>query len=83
MRQTITDGSAGSLKNVGMDVAGKTGTAQVSGKDNHAWFTGYAPYDDPQIAVTVLIENGKEGSTVSVPIAKDIFTWYAANRLRK
>jgi len=53
----------------------------VSGKDNHAWFTGYGPFNDPQIAVTVLIENGKEGSAVAVPVAKDIFDWYAANRM--
>lgn len=83
MRQTITDGSAKSLGACGMDVAGKTGTAQVSGKDNHAWFTGYGPYENPQIVVTVLLENGKEGSSVAVPVAKDIFTWYAANRLKK
>jgi penicillin-binding protein 2 len=81
MRQTVTDGSAKILQYVGMDVAGKTGTAQVSGKDNHAWFTGYGPYEDPQIAVTVLVENGKEGASVAVPIARDIFAWYAANKL--
>jgi len=81
MRETVTSGSAQSLKGVGMDVAGKTGTAQVSGKDNHAWFTGYGPYVDPQIAVMVLIEQGKEGSTVSVPVARDIFEWWAKNRM--
>jgi len=81
MRETVTSGSAQSLKNVAMDVAGKTGTAQVSGKDNHAWFTGFGPYEDPQIAVMVLIEQGKEGSTVSVPVARDIFDWWARNRM--
>ncbi len=81
MRQTVVDGSAKLLMGAGMEVAGKTGTAQVSGKDNHAWFTGYGPYEDPQIAVTVLVENGKEGASVAVPVAKDIFSWYAANRL--
>jgi len=82
MRETVTSGSAQSLKGVGMDVAGKTGTAQVSGKDNHAWFTGFGPYEDPQIAVMVLIEQGKEGSTVSVPVARDIFEWWAQNRMK-
>jgi len=81
LRQTVTDGSAPLLRSCLMAVAGKTGTAQVSGKDNHAWFTGYGPFNDPQIAVTVLIENGKEGSAVAVPVAKDIFDWYAANRM--
>jgi penicillin-binding protein 2 len=82
LRQTVTDGSATRLQSCLMQVAGKTGTAQVSGKDNHAWFTGYGPYNDPKIAVTVLVENGKEGSSVAVPVAKDIFDWYAANRLK-
>jgi penicillin-binding protein 2 len=82
MRETVTGGSAQSLKAVAMDVAGKTGTAQVSGKDNHAWFTGFGPYEDPQIAVMVLIEQGKEGSTVSVPVARDIFDWWAKNRMK-
>lgn len=82
MRQTVTSGSAQSLNNIGIEVAGKTGTAQVSGKDNHAWFTGYAPYNDPQIAVMVLLEQGKEGSTVAVPVARDIFEWWAKNRMK-
>jgi len=81
MRQTITAGSAQSLKNIGIDVAGKTGTAQVTGKNSHAWFTGFAPYEDPQIAVMVLIEQGEEGSPVAVPVAGDIFKWWAANRM--
>ena len=83
MRETVTEGSAQSLKGMGMNIAGKTGTAQVTGKDNHAWFTGYGPYEDPQIAVMVLIEQGKEGSTVSVPVARDIFEWWAKNRMKK
>lgn len=82
MRETVTIGSAQSLKNVGMDVAGKTGTAQVSGKDNHAWFAGYGPFKDPQIAVVVLVEQGKEGSSVAVPVARDIFDWWARNRMK-
>jgi len=77
MRQTVTEGSARSLNSVIVPVAGKTGTAQTSGdKEPHAWFIGFAPYDNPQIAITVLIENGVEGSTVAVPIARDILNWY-------
>jgi penicillin-binding protein 2 len=82
MRQTITSGSAQSLKGIGIDVAGKTGTAQVTGKNSHAWFTGFAPYEDPQIAVMVLIEQGEEGSPVAVPVAGDIFKWWAQNRMK-
>ena len=54
-------------------VACKTGTAETSdAKYTHAWFTVFAPADNPQIVLTVLVENGGEGSTVAAPIAKEI-----------
>ncbi len=55
--------------------AGKTGTAEFGDpKDRtHAWYTSYAPVDDPQIAVTVLVEAGGEGSSIASPIAKEIY----------
>lgn len=58
--------------------AGKTGTAEYGDpKDRtHAWYTSFAPADDPKIALTVLIEGGGEGSTVAAPIAKEIYRWY-------
>jgi cell division protein FtsI/penicillin-binding protein 2 len=57
--------------------AGKTGTAQWHPtKDTHAWYTGFAPYEDPELVITVLVEEGGEGSTVAVPIAYDILNWY-------
>jgi len=49
-------------------VAGKTGTAEVWGKKSHAWFTGFAPFDKPQIAFVVVVEYGGKGSEVSAPI---------------
>jgi penicillin-binding protein 2 len=77
MRQTITAGSAQSLQIVPVPVAGKTGTAQWSTKKNpHAWFIGFAPYDKPQLVITVLVEEGVEGSTMAAPIARDILNWY-------
>jgi cell division protein FtsI/penicillin-binding protein 2 len=58
-------------------VAGKTGTAQWSSQnDHHAWFTGFAPYDDPDLAITILVEQGGEGSDTAVPIAEDFLKWY-------
>jgi penicillin-binding protein 2 len=73
MRQTILSGSAQSLKTSPWNIAGKTGTAQWNkSKPNHAWFTGFAPFEDPQIVVTVLVEAGGEGSTAAVPVARDI-----------
>ena len=54
----------------GVRVAGKTGTSENPHGDNHAWFTAYAPAEDPRIAVIVLVENGGEGGVVSAPIAQ-------------
>ncbi|MFZ4648252.1 MAG: penicillin-binding protein 2 [Patescibacteria group bacterium] len=81
MRETVTAGSARSLQTVPVAVAGKTGTAQWSSKKYpHAWFAGFAPYEDPQIAIVVLVEEGREGSSVATPIAKEILTWYFGGR---
>lgn len=81
MRQTVLAGSARSLQILPVSSAGKTGTAQWSSKKApHAWFTGFAPYDNPQIAITVLVEEGREGSTVAVPIAREIMQWYFGGR---
>ncbi len=59
-------------------VAGKTGTAQAPGVRDlpFAWFTGYAPADNPQIAVTVMLENIGEGSTFAAPLARQVFEAY-------
>ena len=58
-------------------VAGKSGTAQVSGDAKpDAWFTAYVPADNPQIAVTVLLENAGEGSVVAAPMARQIIEAY-------
>lgn len=81
LRQTVLTGSARSMQSLPVDMAGKTGTAQWSTKKApHAWFTGFAPYDNPQIVITVLVEEGKEGSTVAVPIAREIMQWYFGGR---
>jgi penicillin-binding protein 2 len=80
MRMTITDGVARSLNTLPIEVAGKTGTAQWnSNKANQAWFTSFAPYDKPQIVVTVMIEEGGEGSSTAAPIAKAIYQRYFQN----
>ncbi|MEK7545705.1 MAG: penicillin-binding protein 2 [Patescibacteria group bacterium] len=73
MRETVLSGSARSLQSSPWPMAGKTGTAQWrEGEPTHAWFTGFAPYDDPRIVVTVLIEAGGEGSRAATPVARDI-----------
>lgn len=77
MRQTAVSGSARSLSALPVSAAGKTGTAQWSTKKApHAWFTGFAPYDNPQIVITVLVEEGKEGSSAATPIAREFMKWY-------
>jgi len=65
-------------------VAGKTGTAQVRNNlpdgtrvtDDHAWFAGFAPFENPEIAVVVLIEKGGKGGQVAAPIGKKILQGY-------
>ncbi len=77
MRATVTQGSARSLGNAVVPVAGKTGTAEWrTGRSTHAWFSGFAPYETPEIAVIVLVEEGGEGSTIAAPIAHQVINWY-------
>jgi penicillin-binding protein 2 len=64
-------GTAASLSSVGISMAGKSGTAQDPPRLNHAWFTLYAPADNPEIVVTVFAENagGGGGSAIAAPLA--------------
>jgi len=57
-------------------VAGKTGTAEAPPGNPHAWFAGYAPADDPQIAVAVVVEHGGEGSVAAAPILRKVVEAY-------
>ncbi|MEA4815660.1 MAG: penicillin-binding transpeptidase domain-containing protein [Lachnospiraceae bacterium] len=59
----------------GYDIAGKTGTAQNAKEKDHSWFIGFAPYDDPKIAVAVVIENA-EGGASAASIAKKVIDKY-------
>jgi len=78
LRGAVVEGSAYLLKDLPIKVAGKTGTAQVTNtfRKTNAWFTGFAPYDDPEIALAIVVEGAGEGSTAAVPIAKEVFEWY-------
>ena len=81
MRQSVTTGVARNAAAASVEVAGKTGTAEFGerhndGKyDTHGWFIGFAPYDDPKIAVMVFVENGTGGNDAS-PAAAKIFDYY-------
>ncbi len=77
MRQAVISGSARRLSSLPVTSAGKTGTAQWSStRQTHAWFTGFAPYENPEIAITVMVEEGGSGDVVAVPIAYDILEWW-------
>jgi len=81
MKQTVENGSAKMLQGLKVSTAGKTGTAEHSGSDkNHAWFTVFAPYENPEIVLTVLVEEGIGGESAAVPIAKEVLQWYFDNK---
>lgn len=90
MRQVVTLGtSKAQFEGETIPSAGKTGTAEycddIANKQNlcipgrwpaHAWYVGYAPYDNPEIVVVAFVYNGKEGATVSAPIVRRIMEAY-------
>jgi penicillin-binding protein A len=69
MQKAITEVETGA-EIPGVKVAGKTGTAEAGGDEIHSWFISFAPADDPEIAVAVIVENGQEGYKQAVPIAR-------------
>jgi len=82
MRECVLTGSCKLLQTLPFTSAGKTGTAQWnSTKPEHAWFTAFAPYENPQVVITVLIEEGGQGSVVSMPIARDFLSWWGKKYL--
>lgn len=82
----ITSGAHGTARKafegVTYSVAGKTGTAESGFEKPHAWFAGYAPVDDPRVVITVMIEQGGEGSQVAAPLFRQVleafFEWEAS-----
>lgn len=78
MREASLPGgtAAGSFWNYPISVASKTGTAEDPPRDDQAWYVGYAPFDKPEIAVAVIIEQGGHGSSAATPVAKAIFDAY-------
>lgn len=76
MRKVVTDGTAKDLKDLSVKVAGKTGSADHGEGRAHSWFIGYAPYNKPKIAVSIIAENAGTGSEYAVPIAEKIFKAY-------
>ena len=80
MRAAVTGGTCRAANLPGLDVCGKTGTAQNRGKD-HSAFMGFAPMNNPKIAVAVYVENGGWGATYGVPIGALIMEKYLNGEL--
>lgn len=95
MEDTVKSGTGRGIYTPRYRIAGKTGTAQVKsiaqGKRydksaidkrywDHAWFNGFAPVEDPQIALAVLVENGGGGSKVAAPIGRALFDYWVLQR---
>ncbi len=93
MRGVVAEekGTAHSSRSAFVEIAGKTGTAQVVAmrpRDpseplpkeflDHAWFAAFAPVTDPQIAVIVLVEHSGHGGSIAAPLAKEIIETYLA-----
>ena len=79
MVANVSDGAASGARIDGVEVAGKTGTAENGPDDPYTlWFTGFAPADNPQVAVAVVVEDGGgkgqsgSGNTIAAPIAKKV-----------
>ncbi|GIW65389.1 MAG: penicillin-binding protein 2 [Candidatus Parcubacteria bacterium] len=77
MRQTVTNGTAKMLNDLEVKVAGKSGTPEIFGKKKlNAIFTGYFPYEKPEIVMTLLIENVPIGSVATLPLYKELVKTY-------
>ena len=87
LADVVKAGTGGMARSTIVDIAGKTGTAQVVEMKggyvkseqlsyfnrDHAWFVAYAPVDNPQVAITVLVEHGGHGGDAAAPMAKKVF----------
>ena len=84
MRETVTEGTAQPLQSLPVSVAGKTGTAQYGNEDKtHGWFVSFAPYENPELALIVLVEGqSKESTYHAVPITKSVYEWYFSRENR-
>jgi penicillin-binding protein 2 len=75
-------GTANLLSGLPISAAAKTGTAQIEGNTKiNALFIGYAPYENPRIAILVLVEDAQEGGMNAIPVANEVLGWYYYNRI--
>lgn len=84
MRRVVTEGSGRYYANLdSIEVAGKTGTAQNPHGTDHGWFITFAPVDDPEIAIAVLVENSGYGSISAAPIASLLTEQYLTGEINR
>ena len=82
MIECVKGGTGTNARVSGIEVAGKTGTAQNETSKDHAWFIGYAPANNPQIAICVMKEySGSGGGSACAPVARDIIKYALNNGL--
>ncbi len=82
MREVVVSGTGknASIRNV--EVAGKTGTAENTSGKSHSWFVGFAPYENPQLSVVVILEEeGTTGGQSAAPIARDLIIYGLNNAM--
>jgi penicillin-binding protein 2 len=92
MHSVVNDpgGTGSAARSPFVDIAGKTGTAQVIGRrskgnqplrfNDHAWFVAFAPVKKPEITVAVLVEHGGHGGSAAAPVARQIIEEYVRNK---
>lgn len=77
MSAVVEYGTGVKLDGYGFTAAGKTGSAEYTkGRDSHAWFTGFAPVDEPKVAITVILEGAGSGGDFAVPVARRVLQKY-------
>jgi len=85
LKAVVSEGTARQLSDGSIPpTAGKTGTAEVVGQKDNALFAGFAPFNNPKIAVAVVVENGGFGAESAVPIAHEIYkTYFKTKKVRR
>lgn len=83
MRETVLSGTAQPLKELPVAIGAKTGTAQFGTGEHlqeHGWLVTFAPYENPEIAMVVLVEGAGEGFTSALPVTKEVYEWYFGDK---
>ena len=81
MKMAVEEGTAKMLSDLGIGIAAKTGTAQIGGGKVDSWLVAFAPYNDPRLVLTIVLEGGNADNLVGAPFAgRQFFEWVVLNR---